>query len=62
MDGARPGWRGVVEASTNKSIALGKDFERYPNHVAKAVDALRGRRVEGPYGLALGPEVHTMVA
>ena len=52
---------GVAEASTNKSIALGKDCERYPNHVAKAVDALRAVGVDGPYGLALGPEVHTMV-
>jgi uncharacterized linocin/CFP29 family protein len=53
--------RGIVEASTNKAIALGKDCERYPRHVAKAVDALRAVGVDGPYGLALGPEVHTMV-
>ena len=55
------GIEGVTGASTNKSIALGKDCERYPNHVAKAVDALRAVGVDGPYGLALGPEVHTMV-
>ena len=55
------GIEGVSGASTNKSIALGKDCERYPNHVAKAVDALRAVGVDGPYGLALGPEVHTMV-
>jgi uncharacterized linocin/CFP29 family protein len=60
------GWKaasieGIAEASTNQSITLGKDCERYPRHVAKAVDALRAVGVGGPYGLALGPEVHTMV-
>jgi uncharacterized linocin/CFP29 family protein len=60
------GWKaaeieGIAEASTNQSITLGKDCERYPRHVAKAVDALRAAGVDGPYGLALGPEIHTMV-
>lgn len=55
------GIAGIVEASTHKSIALGDDCERYPLHVAKAVDALRAIGVDGPYGLALGPEAHTRV-
>lgn len=60
------GWKaagieGIIEASANESITLGEDCERYPRHVAKAVDALRAVGVDGPYGLALGPEVHTMV-
>jgi uncharacterized linocin/CFP29 family protein len=55
------GIAGIIEASTNEAIPLGEDCERYPRHVAKAVDTLRAVGVDGPYGLALGPEVHTMV-
>jgi uncharacterized linocin/CFP29 family protein len=55
------GIEGIIDASGNEAIALGKDCERYPRHVAKAVDTLRSVGVDGPYGLALGPEVHTMV-
>jgi len=52
---------GVIEASTHEKINLGEDCERYPRHVAKAVDALRAVGIAGPYGLALGPEAHTRV-
>jgi uncharacterized linocin/CFP29 family protein len=60
------GWQaagitGVIEASTNERITLGDDCERYPRHIAKAVDALRGVGIDGPYGLALSPEGHTSV-
>ncbi len=55
------GIAGIAEASPHDPIALGEDCERYPRHVAKAVDALRGVGIDGPYGLALGPEAHTNV-
>ena len=60
------GWRaagiaGIIDASAHDPIALGEDCERYPRHVAKAVDALRATGIDAPYGLALGPEVHTRV-
>jgi uncharacterized linocin/CFP29 family protein len=60
------GWQaagitGMIEASTNESITLGEDCERYPRHIAKAADALRAAGIDGPYGLALGPEAHTRV-
>jgi uncharacterized linocin/CFP29 family protein len=55
------GIAGVIEESTHEKITLGEDCERYPRHVAVAVDALRGVGVDGPYGLALGPEAHTRV-
>jgi uncharacterized linocin/CFP29 family protein len=55
------GMQGVAEASTHEQINLGEDCEVYPRHVAKAVDALRGEGVDGPYGLALSPEGHTHV-
>jgi len=55
------GIAGIAEATTHDTIGLGEDCERYPRHVAVAVDALRGAGIEGPYGLALGPEAHTRV-
>jgi uncharacterized linocin/CFP29 family protein len=60
------GWKaagitGILEVSPHDAIELGEDCERYPRHVAKAVDALLSAGVEGPYGLALGPEAHTRV-
>ena len=58
---AAVGISGIAQASPHDPIALGEDCERYPRHVAKAVDTLRGVGVGGPYGLALGPEAHTNV-
>jgi uncharacterized linocin/CFP29 family protein len=55
------GITGAIEASSHEKIALGEDCERYPRHVAKAVDSLRAAGIDGPYGLALGPEAHTNV-
>jgi len=52
---------GIAETTTHDTIALGEDCERYPRHVAVAVDTLRGVGIDGPYGLALGPEAHTRV-
>jgi uncharacterized linocin/CFP29 family protein len=52
---------GIAEVSPHDRIELGEDCERYPRHVAKAVDTLRGAGVDGPYGLALSPETHTRV-
>jgi uncharacterized linocin/CFP29 family protein len=60
------GWQaagitGVIEATPNETITLGDDCERYPRHIAKAVDDLRAVGIDGPYGLALSPEAHTRV-
>jgi uncharacterized linocin/CFP29 family protein len=60
------GWKaagveGLIASSSNEPIALGGDCEQYPGHVARAVDRLRALGIEGPYGLALGPEAHTRV-
>jgi uncharacterized linocin/CFP29 family protein len=52
---------GTNSASTNDAIALGDDCDRYPTHIALAVDTLRSVGVDGPYGLALGPVAHTHV-
>jgi uncharacterized linocin/CFP29 family protein len=55
------GITGLVRASPHDSIALGEDCERYPRHIAKAVDVLLGAGIKGPYGLALSPDAHTRV-
>ena len=60
------GWKkagiaGIIESAGEERIALGEDCELYPRHAAKAVDALREAGVDGPYGLALGPDAHTRV-
>jgi uncharacterized linocin/CFP29 family protein len=55
------GITGIAEASPHDAIALGEDCGRYPRHVARAVEALLRAGVDGPYGLALGPEAYTQV-
>jgi uncharacterized linocin/CFP29 family protein len=60
------GWKeagiaGIAESSPHEAIELGEDCERYPRHVAKAVEALLAAGIDGPYGLALGPDAHTRV-
>ena len=55
------GITGVAEASPHDAIQLGEDCERYPRHVARAVEALLRAGIDGPYGLALGPEPYTRV-
>ncbi len=58
---AKAGIAGVAEASPIKAQKLGKSAEDYPRSVARAVEAIRQGGVEGPYGLALGPEEFTRV-
>jgi uncharacterized linocin/CFP29 family protein len=52
---------GIAEASTHDAITLGEDCERYPRHVARAIEALLHAGIGGPYGLALGPDAYTRV-
>jgi uncharacterized linocin/CFP29 family protein len=60
------GWQsasitGIAQASPHDAIALGDDCDVYPRHVAGAVEALLRAGIDGPYGLALGPEPYTRV-
>jgi len=55
------GVRGIVETSTHDPITISDDYDRYPNHVAKAVETLKRAGVAGPYALALGPRCYTGV-
>jgi uncharacterized linocin/CFP29 family protein len=52
---------GIAETSTHDAITLGEDCERYPRHVAGAVEALLRAGIDGPYGLALGRDAYTRV-
>jgi uncharacterized linocin/CFP29 family protein len=58
---AKAGIAGIAEASPVEAKSLGKSAEDYPRSVAGAVEALREVGVEGPYGLALGPDEYTRV-
>ncbi len=58
---AKAGIAGVAEASPIAAQPLGKAAEDYPRSVARAVEAIRQGGVEGPYGLALGPDEFTRV-
>jgi uncharacterized linocin/CFP29 family protein len=52
---------GITEVSPHAPISLSGSHEKYPSHVAKAVQLLLEAGVEGPYGLALGPDEYTGV-
>jgi uncharacterized linocin/CFP29 family protein len=52
---------GVAEASSHAAIPLGAEPDRYPQHVAKAVEFLLRAGISGPYGIALGPDEYTAV-
>jgi uncharacterized linocin/CFP29 family protein len=55
------GITGIAEASAHDAIPLGEDCERYPRHVASAVELLLRAGIDGPYGIALGPDAYTRV-
>jgi uncharacterized linocin/CFP29 family protein len=55
------GITGIAQAATNEPITLGDDCTAYPRHVARAVEALLRAGIDGPYGLALGPEAYMRV-
>ena len=52
---------GAAEASTHSPIKLDDDYDNYPRQAAKAVEALRQAGIDGPYGIALGPDDYTGV-
>lgn len=58
------GWQtagiiGMTEASSHTPITLSADYADYPVSVAKAINTLRLAGIDGPYGLAIGPEGYT---
>ena len=55
------GIAGISEASPHEPIRLTEDFDTCPRHVARAVEVLLQSGIDGPYGVALGPESYTGV-
>jgi uncharacterized linocin/CFP29 family protein len=56
------GIKGIADASSHKTIPLGENnFFRYPEHIAKAIEMLLTSGIEGPYAVALSPEIYTGV-
>ena len=58
---ADAGIRGIAEASPLGPVPLGSVYAEYPARVASAVAMLLEAGVDGPYGMALGPECYTGV-
>jgi uncharacterized linocin/CFP29 family protein len=58
---AKAGIQGVIESSPFEPEALGPKADAYPRSVARAIEGLREAGVEGPYGLALGPDEYIKV-
>jgi uncharacterized linocin/CFP29 family protein len=52
---------GISEASPHTPITLAGDYASYPSAVARGVKELLDAGVQGPYGLALGPDEYTGV-
>lgn len=56
---AAGGMLGITECSSHEPIGISEDMDRCPTVVAQAVDVLRCAGIDGPYGLALAPEIYT---
>ncbi|HEY5285794.1 MAG TPA: family 1 encapsulin nanocompartment shell protein [Solirubrobacteraceae bacterium] len=57
----KAGVEGIGECSPHDAIKCDGGVERYPAHVARAVELLLRKGIAGPYGLALGREEYTRV-
>jgi uncharacterized linocin/CFP29 family protein len=55
------GIEGMIPSSPHPPVAISSDYGQYPEHVAKAVAALRSADVAGPYAIALGSRCYTGV-
>ena len=55
------GISGIAQETPHAPITLNDDMNACPRHVARAVEMLLSNGVEGPYGLALGPDVYRRV-
>lgn len=56
------GITGVAQASPHAAVPQVTDFNQYPSRVAKAVEILLCDGINGPYGLAVGPNDYTSIA
>ncbi len=54
------GLRGITESTSHQAITI-DDVARTPDGVARAVNALRSSGIDGPYGLAICPDIYTQI-
>jgi uncharacterized linocin/CFP29 family protein len=55
------GITGIAKASPYDALPLGDDMNACPDQVAAAVETLMSNGIEGPFGLALAPDVYKRV-
>jgi len=55
------GFRGLTESTSHEPIALDGDVERSADAVARAVNILRQAGIDGPYALAICPDLYTRI-
>lgn len=55
------GMRGITESTSHPPMAIEEDMDQYATVVARATDLLRRSGIDGPYGLAIGPEIYTRI-
>jgi len=58
---AAAGLRGITESTSHEPIVLNDDVEQSPDGVARAVNVLRQAGIDGPYGLAICPDLYTRI-
>jgi uncharacterized linocin/CFP29 family protein len=57
---AAAGLRGITESTSHEPISVG-DIASAPDGVARGVNALRQAGIQGPYGLAICPDMYTSI-
>ena len=53
--------KGIAAVTTNAPLQIDSTFRTFPDQLAAALDALQNQGLEGPYGIAMGPDVWTSV-
>jgi len=55
---ASAGVVGLTVATPHADVLISDDYSAYPSHAAQAIAMMRQAGVEGPWGIALGPECY----
>jgi uncharacterized linocin/CFP29 family protein len=53
---------GIIEVGPHAPVSIPESYADYPSVVGKAVETLRRAGIDGPYGLALGPDCYAGLA
>ncbi len=55
------GIRGITESTSHEPIVLAGNTDQAPDGVARGVNTLRQSGIDGPYGLAICPDMYTRI-